>query len=101
MKWETRIIPKIKYLSYQCFTNQFFFFFSNFILKGNECYLNAAKCRDPTIKLAHDGPCGVRRNTIVCSTPWCWPTYEPVCGSDGITYGMYGHNTGKRPSLKS
>ena len=76
-------------------------FFSNFILTGNECYLNAAKCRDPTIKLAHDGPCGVRRNTIVCSTPWCWPTYEPVCGSDGITYGMYGHNTGKRPSFKS
>ncbi|KAJ0393693.1 hypothetical protein ATCC90586_011103 [Pythium insidiosum] len=67
---------------------------SNDVSYDNECYFNVAKCKlgdagkDLTIK--HDGECGdtvkrALRAEIGCDIG-CIDVYEPVCGSDMITY---------------
>ncbi|KAH3869346.1 four-domain proteases inhibitor-like [Dreissena polymorpha] len=53
----------------------------------NQCYLTNALCSEPTLYQKHAGECAsVRARGIICTTPWCWPVHEPVCGSDGRTY---------------
>lgn len=46
---------------------------------------------DSALTLTFKGPCGdiVNARGIICTTPMCRPVYEPVCGSDGVTYGTY------------
>ncbi|XP_032239646.2 agrin [Nematostella vectensis] len=51
---------------------------------GNECMLGAATCHsNGTITLAYPGECGSRPDKCA---PICNKMYQPVCGSDNVTY---------------
>ncbi|XP_045211197.2 serine protease inhibitor dipetalogastin-like [Mercenaria mercenaria] len=52
------------------------------------CEFHLAKCRNPRLQIAFSGQCPVpvQSRGIICTTPWCWPLDEPVCGSDRLTY---------------
>ncbi|KAG7171086.1 four-domain proteases inhibitor-like isoform X1 [Homarus americanus] len=52
---------------------------------SNQCELNIAICRNPSLSKHSDGNCGTM-NPTDCNFP-CSFVYNPVCGSDGMTYG--------------
>ncbi|KAL4221408.1 hypothetical protein ACF0H5_019666 [Mactra antiquata] len=55
----------------------------------NHCELQSARCNNITLTIRHAGGCTPilhRRRGIICTTPWCWPVHDPVCGNDGLTY---------------
>ncbi|XP_066948314.1 four-domain proteases inhibitor-like [Macrobrachium rosenbergii] len=50
---------------------------------ASECTLNAAKCKDPSLTLVSNGPCGTEESKC---PQLCPANYAPVCGSNGETY---------------
>lgn len=52
------------------------------------CEFQMAQCRIASLKVAFSGKCPapVQLRGIICTTPYCWPIDQPVCGSDGLTY---------------
>ena len=50
---------------------------------ANQCFLETAICKDPSLRLASDGEC-----YAPCPRPCTvdYRVYKPVCGTDGITY---------------
>jgi len=60
---------------------------------ANQCVLKETACRRRTsIEKVHDGRCGSKSQdndqiTGPRACPICQEIYQPVCGSDGITYG--------------
>ncbi|EQC42563.1 hypothetical protein SDRG_00293, partial [Saprolegnia diclina VS20] len=54
---------------------------------SNECELNIAACKNPSLTRARDGPCKLPTPTPKpsCSDA-CNKMYEPVCGSNWVTY---------------
>ncbi|XP_042858082.1 ovomucoid-like [Penaeus japonicus] len=51
---------------------------------NNDCILNNAICRDPSLFKEHNGECG--DNIIDNCDRGCPFVFAPVCGSDGFTY---------------
>ena len=56
---------------------------------SNLCELNMASCHDSTITLSHTGSCstsGTVSHTQPCQPVMCFTVWDPVCGTDGVTY---------------
>lgn len=61
----------------------------------NNCMFQAKRCLDDSLTVVHDGACedSVLTKRADCADLGCIALYDPVCGTDGVTYGavLYKH----------
>ncbi|KAI8847856.1 hypothetical protein BC829DRAFT_395271 [Chytridium lagenaria] len=91
----------------RCMTNYDPICGSDGITYSNACFLTIASCKNVSVKTMHAGECvkpATEPKPSNCDAMRCMTNYEPVCGSDGITYSNACFLTiasCKTPSIKS
>ncbi|OQR87165.1 protease inhibitor Epi11 [Achlya hypogyna] len=53
---------------------------------SNACELSITSCKNPSVQHKSDGPCKLPKPTPVACPDACNKMYDPVCGSNWVTY---------------